>query len=148
MDEDVEAEVEGSSKWTDRALMLQYGLLTAVQVEEHEADGFLIQRIRARYGPKTWAPWRKTGDQYSNPLPPRILQLEGRRQWVSGYSGKSFGSLRSIVMRSLDGKEERAGLHMGNTFNTLREFDGSTMTPTHLSGNEKEKNWSVCFNYQ
>ena len=47
MDEDVEAEVEGSSKWTDRALMLQSGLLTAVEVEEEE-NGRWIQRIRAR----------------------------------------------------------------------------------------------------
>ena len=47
MDEEVEEEVEGSSKWTDRALMLQSGLLTALQVEE-EKDGYFIQRIRAR----------------------------------------------------------------------------------------------------
>ena len=46
-EEEVEEEVEGSSKWTDRALMLQSGLLTALQVEE-EKDGFWIQRIRAR----------------------------------------------------------------------------------------------------
>ena len=44
---DSEEEVEGSSKWTDRALMLQSGLLTALQVEEHK-DGKWIQRIRAR----------------------------------------------------------------------------------------------------
>ena len=47
MDEEAEEEVEGSSKWTDRALMLQSGLLTAVQVEEEEY-GRWIQRIRAR----------------------------------------------------------------------------------------------------
>ena len=46
-DSDVEEEVEKSSKWTDRALMLQFGRLTALQVEEHES-GNLIQRIRAR----------------------------------------------------------------------------------------------------
>ena len=46
-DSDSEEEVEGSSKWTDRALMLQSGLLTALQVEEQK-DGFWIQRIRAR----------------------------------------------------------------------------------------------------
>ena len=46
-EEEVEEEVEGSSKWTDRALMLQSGLLTALQVEE-EKDGDWIQRIRAR----------------------------------------------------------------------------------------------------
>ena len=46
VDEEVEEEVEGS-KWTDRALMLQSGLLTAVQVEEKK-HGDKIQRIRAR----------------------------------------------------------------------------------------------------
>ena len=47
VDEEVEEEVEGSSKWTDRALMLQSGLLTAVEVEEQK-NGYCIQRIRAR----------------------------------------------------------------------------------------------------
>ena len=47
VEEEVEEEDEGSSKWTDRALMLQSGLLTAVEVEE-QADGRFIQRIRAR----------------------------------------------------------------------------------------------------
>ena len=47
VDEEVEEEVEGSSKWTDRALMLQSGLLTAVEVEESKYGSF-IQRIRAR----------------------------------------------------------------------------------------------------
>ena len=44
---EVEEEVEGSSKWTDRALMLQSGLLTALQVEESQYGNW-IQRIRAR----------------------------------------------------------------------------------------------------
>ena len=46
-EEEVEEEVEGSSKWTDRALMLQSGLLTALQVEESQYGNW-IQRIRAR----------------------------------------------------------------------------------------------------
>merc|ERR1719458_1435730 len=103
VDEEVEEEDEGSRKWTDRALMLQSGLLTAVEVQEEE-DGWWIQRIRARYGPETWAPWRETGRQDPRPRP-RILQLEGRR--VSGYSHERDGWLGSIVTRSLDGKEER-----------------------------------------
>ena len=98
-----------------------------------------------RYGPETWAPWRETGDQEDNPLPPRILQLEGRR--ISGYSDKDDGRLYSIATRSLDGKEERAGKHQPASYLTLREFDGST-TVSHLSGDEKERNWSVCFHYQ
>ena len=55
VDEEVEEEVKGrlpwaslgSRKWTDRALMLQSGLLTAVEVEEREKCVGL-QRIRAR----------------------------------------------------------------------------------------------------
>ena len=46
-DSDSEEEFEESRKWTDRALMLQSGLLTALQVEEQEY-GDWIQRIRAR----------------------------------------------------------------------------------------------------
>ena len=99
-----------------------------------------------RYGLDTWAPWRKTGGQLDDPRPPRILQLDGRR--VSGYIDKKFGTLISIATRSVDGKEEIAGNHKPYTYHTLREFDGSTMTPTHLSGNEKKDNWSVCFHYQ
>ena len=98
-----------------------------------------------RYGPDTWAPWRETADQYENPRPPRILQLEGRQ--ISGYSGKDSGSLYSIATRSLDGKEERAGEHKPDSSRTLREFDASTPTLSHLSGDEKYENWSVCFHY-
>ena len=99
-----------------------------------------------RYGPDTWAPWRETAKQWDNPLPPRILQLEGRR--ISGYSSKSYGLLRSIATRSLDGKEEIAGDHRPLSSFSLREFDGSTMTPTHLFGDEKFNDWSLCFHYQ
>ena len=100
-----------------------------------------------RYGPDTWAPWRQTGEQWDNPRSPRILQLDGQQR-VSGYSYKGDGTLISIATRSLDGKEEFAGGHKPRSTRTLREFDGSTMTPTHLSGNEEENNWSVCFHYQ
>ena len=100
-----------------------------------------------RYGPDTWAPWRETGPQFPNPRSPPILQLDGQQR-VSGYSNKKYGMLFSIATRSLDGKEERAGKHEPKSYNTLREFDGSTMTPSHLSGDEEEWNWSVCFHYQ
>ena len=100
-----------------------------------------------RYGPDTWAPWRKTGFQNDNLRSPRILQLDGQQR-VSGYSYKDDGELVSIATRSLDGKEEIAGRHEPHSIRTLREFDGSTMTPTHLSGNEEWDNYSVCFHYQ
>ena len=99
-----------------------------------------------RYGPDTWAPWRTTGRQDEDEPPTHILQLEGRR--ISGYSNKNNGMLNSIVTRSLDGKEERAGDHKQVSYKTLREFDASTLTPSHLSGDEEEFNWSVCLHYQ
>ena len=43
-------ESEENEKWTDRALMLEYGPITSIEVEEEE-DGFHIQRIRARCFP-------------------------------------------------------------------------------------------------
>ena len=117
-----------------------------------------------RYG-VVWAPWREIGYQRDNPRPPRILQLEGRQisgygqkhtglvrsiatRQVSGYSQKFDGTLISIATRSLDGKEERAGNHQPHYSTTLREFVGSTLTPSHLSGDEEGNNWSVCFHYQ
>ena len=100
-----------------------------------------------RYGPNTWAPWRETSRQDPNPRPPRILQLDGPRR-ISGFSYKDDGLLRSIATKSLDGKEEIAGEHQPSSSRSLREFDGSTMTPTHLSGDEKRENWSLCLHYQ
>ena len=101
----------------------------------------------SRYGTDTWAPWRKTGGQYPNPRPPRVLQLDGPRR-VSGFSSKSTGTLFSIATRSLDGKEETAGDHLPDSYSFLREIDGSTMTLTHLSGDEKLRKWSLCFHNQ
>ena len=43
-------ESEENEKWTDRALMLEYGRINTIEVEEEER-GFCIQRIRARCFP-------------------------------------------------------------------------------------------------
>ena len=43
-------ESEENKKWTDRALMLEYGPITSIEIEEVER-GFWIQRIRARCFP-------------------------------------------------------------------------------------------------
>ena len=40
-------ESEENKKWTDRALMLQYGRIDSIEVNEHK-DGYFIQQIRAR----------------------------------------------------------------------------------------------------
>ena len=47
VDDEVEEEEEESRKRTDRALMMESGLLTAIQVKEYGDCGF-IQRLRAR----------------------------------------------------------------------------------------------------
>ena len=39
--------IEENKKWTDRALMLEYGRMDSLEIEE-EKDGKWIQRIRAR----------------------------------------------------------------------------------------------------
>ena len=43
-------ESEENEKWTDRALMLQYGRIDRIEIEEEE-HGWFIQRIRARCFP-------------------------------------------------------------------------------------------------
>ena len=43
-------ESEENEKWTDRALMLEYGRIDRIEIEE-EKDGDWIQRIRARCFP-------------------------------------------------------------------------------------------------
>ena len=43
-------EDEESKKWTDRALMLEYGRIDLIEIEEEE-NGRFIQRIRARCFP-------------------------------------------------------------------------------------------------
>ena len=40
-------ESEENKKWTDRALMLEYGRIDSIEVNEHK-DGYFIQQIRAR----------------------------------------------------------------------------------------------------
>ena len=43
-------ESEENKKWTDRALMLEYGRIDRIEIEE-EGRGYHIQRIRARCFP-------------------------------------------------------------------------------------------------
>ena len=40
-------EIVDFKKWTDRALMLKYGRINSIEIQEQE-HGFFIQRIRAR----------------------------------------------------------------------------------------------------
>ena len=43
-------ESEENEKWTDRALMLEYGRIDTIEIEESDSGSF-IQRIRARCFP-------------------------------------------------------------------------------------------------
>ena len=97
-------ESEENRKWTDRALMQEYGRIDSIEVEEEE-DGDWIQRIRARCFPSSspilpprygtdqhhqWSPWRQTGTQYRNPRLPRQLELSSSSH-LSGYSDNNDG---------------------------------------------------------
>ena len=70
-------ESEENKKWTDRALMLEYGRINSIEIEEEE-EGSCIQRIRARCFPSP-----------SPILPPGMAQisttngLPGEKQQVS-----------------------------------------------------------------
>ena len=71
-------ESEENEKWTDRALMLEYGRIDRIEIEE-EQYGSCIQRIRARCFPSL-----------SPILPPGMAQisttsgLPGEEQDISG----------------------------------------------------------------
>lgn len=47
-------ESEEKHKWTDRALMMEYGRLDSIEVEEYGSGGW-IQRIRARCFPSPFS---------------------------------------------------------------------------------------------
>ena len=104
-----------------------------------------------RYGQQTWSDWRATGWKRSNPRPPRILELEGRRI-SSGFYDNRDGELTSLVIETLGGGErEVAGSHMPRNDRNLVECPPSVEPPlqlTHLSGDEKGGNYSVVFHYE
>ena len=66
-----------------------------------------------RYGQEKWSQWRETGTQYPNPRPPRILELEGRRI-SSGFFDNDDGELRSLVVETVGGEREVAGMSMSH----------------------------------
>ena len=103
-----------------------------------------------RYGQEKWSQWRETGPQYSNPRPSRILELEGRRI-SSGFYDNQDGELRSLVVETVGGEREVAGEHKHYRNRTLIESPPSVEPPlqlSHLSGDERRKNWSVVFHYE
>ena len=104
-----------------------------------------------RYGQEKWSQWRETGRQRSDPRPPRILELEGRRI-SSGFCDNDDGMLRSLVVETVGGEREVAGEHKPDENDrNLVEFPPSIEPPlqlTHLSGDEEKKNLSVVFHYE
>ena len=115
-------------------------------------EPLLLHNPLPRYGQETWSQWRETGDRYewSNPRPPRILELEGRRI-SSGFYDNRYGELMSLVVETLGGEREVAGKHEPGGYRNLIESPPSVEPPlqlTHLSGDEKRDNWSVVFHYE
>ena len=100
-----------------------------------------------RYGKETWSQWRETGGQFSNPRPPRILELEGRRV-SSGFSDKKDGELRSLVVETVGGGEaEVFGTRKPAWILNLVE-PSVQLQLSHLSGGEEDQNWSLVFHYE
>ena len=156
-----------NEKWTDRALMLEYGRINSIEAEENVKGGW-IQRIRARLFPFSlpnppprygtdqhhqWSPWRRTGNQATNQSPNlRIHQLEfSSNHQLSGYSSDSNGILYSICQTNLDnGEQQLLGLHEPKDYKSLIVAPSFSVQPmlrlSHLSGNEQSRNYSICFN--
>ena len=164
-------ESEENKKWTDRALMLEYGRIDSLEVEEQD-DGGWIQRIRARCFPSPspippprygtdqhhqWSPWRETGEKFHSPknwqkiprIPPQ-LELSSS-SFLSGYCENADGTLCSISITNLDNKDRQVvGNHEPDNDRSLIVAPPisveSILHLSHLSGDEKENNWSICFN--
>ena len=112
-------------------------------------EPLLLHNPPPRYGQETWSQWRETAPQWY-PGPPRTLELEGRRI-SSGFYRNPDGELSSLVVETLGGEREVAGKHWSGDSRNLIESPPSVEPPlqlTHLSGDEKEDNWSVVFHYE
>ena len=164
-----EEESEGSKKWSDRALMNKYGNITGILVEEREGNsigtGGYIQRIRARclhspfppipfsrYGREEegWSQWRETATQSDNPTIHRV-ELGANIHLEGGYSEDNAGVLSSLAVTNLDDGTRRVfGKHdkYGRSLRELPPVVQSKLVLTHLSGEEKYEDYSLCFNYE
>ena len=104
----------------------------------------------ARYGQEKWSEWRETGRQFSDPRPPRILELEGRRI-SSGFceNGEYDGRLRSLVVETIGGGEEREvfGTRKPAWIVNLVEAP-LQLQLSHLSGGENDQNWALVLHYE
>ena len=120
--------------------------------DQSQVFPFPLPNPPPRYGTDQhhqWSPWRATGDQRDNPRTPRQLELSSSHQ-LSGYHGNPTGELYSICIRNLDtGEQQVVGKHKPREDRSLivaPPFSVESMI-SHLSGNEEEDNWRICFHF-
>ena len=69
----------------------------------------------------------------------------------SGFYDNRDGELTSLVVETVGGEREVAGNHEPKSYRNLIESPPSVEPPlqlSHLSGDERGKNWSVVFHYE
>ena len=169
---DSDSDGEGNKKWSDRALMNKYGKITAIEVGESRIKSIEltnIHRIRARclhspfppippsrYGREEegWSQWRRTAKQLGTRTPEHRVELGANIHLEGGYSGDFDGYLRSLAVTNLDdGTRQVFGAHWkdDDDYSSLRELPPvvqSKLALTHLYGEEKYGDYSLCFNYE
>ena len=108
----------------------------------------------SRYGREEegWSQWRETGYKGDNPTIHRV-ELGANIHLEGGYSDDNDGRLYSLAVTNLDdGTRQVFGEHKKDyEYNSLRELPPvvqSKFVLTHLYGNEKKNDWSLCFNYE
>ena len=69
----------------------------------------------------------------------------------SGFCENRDGRLRSLVVETLGGEREVAGMYEPAVDRNLIQSPPAVEPPlqlTHLSGDEKKNDWSVVFHYE
>ena len=107
----------------------------------------------SRYGREEegWSQWRKTGNLGGN-LTTHRVELGANIHLEGGYSEDNAGVLSSLAVTNLDdGTRQVFGKHEKYGFSSLRELPPvvqSKLVLTHLNGEEKKLEYSLCFNYE
>ena len=66
---------------------------------------------------------------------------------MCGYSDNQYGVLYSIAMTDVNGEVELAGDHEPQSYASLSVAPPASLALSHLSGDEKDRDWTLCFNY-
>ena len=109
----------------------------------------------SRYGREEegWSQWRETAQiyLYYNPTTHRV-ELGANIHLEGGYSEDRIGNLFSLAVTNLDdGTRQVFGKHKKFDYSSLRELPPvvqSKLALTHLYGEEKYGDYSLCFNYE